>query len=261
MRIPFWPTLATLGNLVCGFSAMTEALDGNFERAAWLILVAMLFDAADGRLARLMRSATEFGGHLDSLADIISFGVAPAFLVYSYVIRNLPDYAGRFAWTASGAYAKFAWTASGIFVICAALRLARFNVENRADAGSHRSFRGLPSPAAAGLMATMLIFLESDMAGFIPRALVCIVPLVAIFAAVLMVTKLRYPHIVSQLDFGGRPFSFLVLVVFMTMVLVLAHEIGLFLVAAVYVASGVVGLAIDQVIERLAASESQDGLF
>lgn len=259
--IPFWPTLATLGNLACGFSAMTEALDGNFERAAWLILVAMLFDAADGRLARLTRSTTEFGGQLDSLADIISFGVAPAFIVHSYVILHLPDYAGRFAWTASGAYAKFAWTASGIYVTCAALRLARFNVENRAEGGSHRYFRGLPSPGAAALMATMLIFLESDLAGFIPPLMICVVPLVAIATAVLMVTKLRYPHIVSQLDFGGRPFSFLVLVVFVTMVVVLAHEIGLFLVSAIYVGSGVVGLAIDRVIERLAASESQDSLF
>jgi len=259
--IPFWPTLATLGNLVCGFSAMTEALEGNFERSAWLILVAMLFDAADGRLARLMRSATEFGGHLDSLSDIVSFGVAPAFIVHSFVIRNLPDYAGRFAWTTSGWYAKFAWTASGIYVTCAALRLARFNVESKADRAAHRYFRGLPSPAAAALMATMVIFLESDLGGFIPDLFICVVPLVAIITAVLMVTKLRYPHIVSQLDFGGRPFSFLVVVVFVSMVIVLAHEIGLFLVAAVYAASGVVGLAIDQVIERLAAAESQDSLF
>ncbi len=259
--IPFWPTLATLGNLACGFSAMTDALEGNFERSAWLILIAMLFDAADGRLARLTRSTSEFGAHLDSLADIISFGVAPAFVVHSFVIQNLPDYTGHFAWTASGWYAKFAWTASGIYLTCAALRLARFNVENRASVGSHRSFSGLPSPGAAALMATMVLLLQSDIGSLIPRAVIPVVPLVAMLAAVLMVTKLRYPHIISQLDFGGRPFSFLVLVVFFTMLVVLAHEIGLFLVAAIYVASGVVGLAIDRVIERLASADSQDSLF
>lgn len=259
--VPFWPTLATLGNLICGFSAMLEALDGHFERSAWLILIAMLFDAADGRLARLTRSVTEFGGHLDSLADIVSFGIAPAFLLQAFVINNLPGYAGRFAWTQSGAFAKFAWTASCMYVACAALRLARFNVESTAQPTAKRFFKGLPSPAAAALMATTVIFLKSDLGGFLPKIATALVPIVAVVAAVLMVTKVRYPHIVSQLDFGGKPFSFLVLVVFLTMLVALAHEIGLFLLTALYAASGVVGLAIDQVIERLAASDDEESLF
>ncbi|MHC4711746.1 MAG: CDP-diacylglycerol--serine O-phosphatidyltransferase [Planctomycetota bacterium] len=259
-KVPFWPTIATLGNLICGFSAITEALDGHFERSAWLILAAMLFDAADGRLARLTRSTSQFGGELDSLADVVSFGLAPAFLVHTFVLQNLPDYAGRFAWTASGAYAKFAWTAAGMYVICAGLRLARFNVENSTDAAAHRSFRGLPTPGAAALMATMIIYLTSELGVFL-LPFVGFAPAVAIACAVLMVTKVRYPHIVSQLDFGGRPFSFLVIVVFVVMLVVFAHEIGLLLLSVLYAASGPVGLAIDQLIERLATAEDEESLF
>lgn len=259
-KIPFWPTIATLGNLICGFAAIAESIDANFERAAWLILAAMLFDAADGRLARLTRSASRFGGELDSLADLVSFGIAPALLVHTFVLKHLPDYAGRFAWTESGAYAKFAWTAAGMYVICAALRLARFNVETSPDEASHKSFRGLPTPGAAALMATLVIFLTSDL-GFFLLPFVGFAPAVAIICAVLMVTKVRYPHIVSQLDLGGRPFSFLVIVVFTVMLVAFAHEIGLLLLSAVYAAAGPVGLAIDQVIERLAAGEEEESLF
>ena len=118
-KIPVWPTLATVGNLMCGFSALAAAGAGKFEHAAWLIIIAMLFDAADGRLARMTRTASEFGAELDSLADIVSFGVAPAFLAHYYTIFRLP-----------GLSEKFAWSASALFVICAALRLARFNVES-----------------------------------------------------------------------------------------------------------------------------------
>ncbi len=263
-KIPVWPTLATVGNLICGFSAMAAAAAGAreaasganqasaalFERSAWLIIAAMLFDAADGRLARMKRCATEFGGQLDSLADIVSFGAAPAFLAYYFVHTHIPSYS-----------AKFAWTASGIYVICAALRLARFNVENVAHSSSHNSFKGLPTPGAAGLIATSVIFLDS-LRLYIPHVIIGLVPVVAICAAVLMVTKIHYPHIVSQLDVGGRPFAFLVLVIFLGMLVAAAPHIGLFIVFALYAASGPIGLTIDQVLERLAAaSDSDDSLF
>ncbi len=249
-KIPVWPTLATLGNLLCGFSAMAAAEGGNFERAAWLIVVAMLFDAADGRLARLTRTATEFGGQLDSLADMISFGAAPAFLTHYYVVSRVPGFSG-----------KLAWSAAGLFVVCAAMRLARFNVENTTDSSSHRSFKGLPSPAAAGLLATSVILLE-DIGTTAPAFVIGLLPVVAIIAAVLMVTRLRYPHLLSQLDLGEKPFSFLLLVIFLGMLVAFAHEIGLFILFAVYAASGPIGLTIDQVLERLAAaSDSEDSLF
>lgn len=249
-KIPVWPTLATVGNLVCGFSALAAVAGGNLERAAWLIIVAMLFDAADGRLARITRTATEFGGQLDSLADVVSFGCAPAFLTHYYTMKCLPAFSE-----------KFAWTASGLFVICAAMRLARFNVENTSDPTSHKSFKGLPSPGAAGLMASAVILLH-DWGSVMPLAVVGSLPVIEVIAAVLMVTRVRYPHILSQLDLGERPFSFLLLVIFLGMLVAIEPQIGLFMIFAVYAASGPVGLTIDQVLERLAAaSDSEDSLF
>jgi CDP-diacylglycerol--serine O-phosphatidyltransferase len=249
-KIPVWPTLATIGNLICGFSAFAAVAAGNYERAAWLIIIAMLFDAADGRLARITRTATEFGGQLDSLADVISFGGAPAFLVHYYTTTSLPAFSE-----------KFAWTASGLFIVCAAMRLARFNVENSTDTSSHRSFKGLPSPAAAGVIASAVILLE-DVGASAPAPIVGLLPIIAVVTAVLMVTRVRYPHLLSQLDLGERPFSFLLLVIFLGMLVAIAPQIGLFILFAVYAASGPIGLTIDQVLERLAAaSDSEDSLF
>jgi len=248
-KIPVWPTLATVGNLLCGFSALAAAVGGDFQRSAWLILAAMLFDAADGRLARLTRSATEFGGQLDSMADLLSFGVAPAFLVHNYVLVNIPGYLD-----------KLTWTASAVFVICASLRLARFNAENSTESSAHRTFKGLPTPAAGGLVASAVIFLE-DLTFYLPKILGGLVPIAAIVVAVLMVTRIRYPHLVSQLDIGGRPFSFLVLLIFLGMLVALVPQLGLFILFALYAASGPIGLTMDQVIERLAASDGEDGLF
>lgn len=261
-KIPVWPTLATIGNLLCGFSAvaaigaaMASATGTpNFLWPAWLIMIAMVFDALDGRLARLTRTATEFGAELDSLADVVSFGLAPAMLIHGFVRYNLPNYSD-----------KFAWTAGALFLLCAALRLARFNVETTTDDDSHRSFKGLPSPGAAGLLATAVIFLY-EIAPELPKGHVTdisigLLPILEIVAAVLMVTRIRYPHIVSQLDLGDRPFSFLVLIIFVGMFVMLAPQIGLFLLFTVYAASGPVGLTIDQLLERFAASDSEDSLF
>jgi len=249
-KIPVWPTLATVGNLVCGFSALAAVAGGNLERAAWLIIIAMLFDAADGRLARITRTATEFGGQLDSLADVVSFGCAPAFMTHYYTMKCLPEFSE-----------KLAWTASGLFVICAAMRLARFNVENTSDQTSHRAFKGLPSPGAAGLLAAAVILLQDYRESLHP-AVVGLLPLIEVAAAVLMVTRIRYPHILSRLDLGEMPFSFLLLVIFLGMLVAIEPQIGLFILFAVYAASGPIGLTIDQVLERVAAaSDSEDSLF
>jgi CDP-diacylglycerol--serine O-phosphatidyltransferase len=156
---------------------------------------------------------------------------------------------------------KLAWTASGLFVVCAAMRLARFNVENTADTAAHRSFRGLPSPGAAGLLAAAVILLY-DVGASIHIAVVGVLPVIEIIAAVLMVTRVRYPHILGQLDLPERPFSFLLMVIFLGMLVAIWPQGGLFILFAVYAASGPIGLTIDQVLERLAAaSDSEDSLF
>ncbi len=148
------PSLATLGNAVCGFAAMyVAALDKNtadhwtewfyshrFMAAAYLIFIAMLFDAIDGRLARFTRHTTDFGGQLDSLADVVSFGCAPAFIMLQ-LLHDVPI-------SSAAVVGRLIWSIGAIYMSCAAIRLARFNVSNEHGEQHHYSFLGLPSPGA-----------------------------------------------------------------------------------------------------------------
>ena len=133
------PNLLTTAALFCGYFAIVQAMNQNFEMAAIAIFVAMLFDGLDGRVARLTGTQSEFGLHYDSLADMVSFGVAPALLVYQWALMDL---------------GKFGWIISFIYCSGAALRLARFNTN--VDVADKRFFQGLPSPAAAALVAGMV---------------------------------------------------------------------------------------------------------
>ena len=154
------PSLATLGNAICGFraiyvSAMTPATGTNdpwtaffinhhFLAAAYLIFAAMLFDAIDGRLARFTRHTTDFGGQLDSLADMVSFGIAPAFLAIQLFRTFMQEYHPDLPLVISRAV----WAIGALYMSCAAIRLARFNVSNEHGEQHHFSFLGLPSPGA-----------------------------------------------------------------------------------------------------------------
>src|SRR3984957_10777381 len=169
------PSLCTLGNAVCGFASMYVAFlvvmpdpsrtdpltiwwsSHGLAAAAYLIFLAMLFDALDGRLARFARHTTDFGGQLDSLADVISFGAAPAFLMLllfrQYGPQHLPHMIQRAVW-AIGA----------LYLSCAAVRLARFNVSNKHGEQHHFSFLGLPSPGAAGAVAS-IVLMQQELTG------------------------------------------------------------------------------------------------
>src|SRR5918994_4899110 len=140
-----FPSLLTTANLFCGFFALLLSVDHRFTEAALAIFVAMVMDLLDGRVARLMKATSQFGVEYDSLADVISFCVAPAFLLFSFALHSL----GRAAWF--GAF---------LFVICGALRLARFNVQTSTT--DRRFFVGLSTPAAAGVAASLVILLEGD---------------------------------------------------------------------------------------------------
>ena len=160
------PTMFTLGNLVCGFFAIviasrvqTPQFAGRFLQtlatdpsncmlSAWLIFLAMVFDALDGYIARLAKSASEFGAELDSLCDMVSFGVAPAFLL----VKMCPQF--------SFLHKEAVWVIAASYAVCAALRLARFNVET-SDEDDHLTFRGLPSPAAAASVAGFAIMFHT----------------------------------------------------------------------------------------------------
>ena len=199
-RIGVLPSLMTLGNLLCGFLSLLQTANGRFEMAAWLILLAMVFDALDGKIARLTKVTSDFGGQLDSLSDMIAFGAAPAFLV---------------AFMSSYLRAKLAWLVGSVFVISVALRLARFNVENQPGEEHHRFFKGLPSPAGAGFVASLVILhfdllqREYDI-NFFLQAL----PFVSLAISVLMISGVRYIHVLNTVLKDQKPFEYLAQLVF-----------------------------------------------
>src|SRR3954464_1391601 len=165
----FLPSLATLGNAVCGFGAMYVAAFDNvnvgddpwakallthkFLAAAYLIILAMVFDALDGRLARFARHTTDFGGQLDSLADVVSFGAAPAFIALELVRVELLNPIANVPFVVS----RLIWAIGALYFSCAAIRLARFNVSNEHGEQHHFSFLGLPRPGAGGPVAAFIL--------------------------------------------------------------------------------------------------------
>lgn len=150
----YWlPNLFTTIALFAGFYAIVQAMGGRFEQAAMAIFIAMVFDGLDGRIARLTRTQSAFGAEYDSLSDMVSFGVAPALVVYVWALK---DFSGMktVAWLGPWLTTKLGWIAAFIFCVCAALRLARFNTT--LDVADKRFFQGLPSPAAACLIAGLV---------------------------------------------------------------------------------------------------------
>ncbi len=148
------PSLFTVGNLLCGYYAVVASLVGtrdDFDHAAKAIGFAILFDSLDGRVARMTGTNTEFGVQFDSLADVVSFGIAPAVLAYSWGLRSLP---GQDTLKIQQ-LGEMAWVLCLAFLVCCAWRLARFNVQGMAPGGS-KFFVGMPTPAAAGLIAAIV---------------------------------------------------------------------------------------------------------
>jgi len=145
------PSLFTTGGLFAGFYALIAAVQGRFELAAWALIAAAIFDALDGQVARLLHAESDFGAEYDSLCDMLSFGIAPAVLVYLWALSPLH---------------KPGWLAAFLVAACAALRLARFNVQ--LDTQSKRYFNGLSTPAAAMLIATAVLFHENAVVAPVP---------------------------------------------------------------------------------------------
>jgi CDP-diacylglycerol--serine O-phosphatidyltransferase len=236
------PTLFTLGNLICGFFSIAVASrvaapqsvelptsqkigitqpselafnkedpTHNIMLSGWLIFLAMVFDALDGHIARLSRTSSDFGAELDSLCDVVTFGVAPGFLL----VKMVPE----FTYLHPGAI----WIIAAAFSACAAMRLARFNVETSED-DDHMHFSGLPSPAAAASIAGFAILfyttrIESQYEGWewladLDSVVQHILPWFAAIVALLMVSRIPYPHIVNQVFNAQRTFAHLVAIVF-----------------------------------------------
>ncbi|HVP12129.1 MAG TPA: phosphatidylcholine/phosphatidylserine synthase [Phycisphaerae bacterium] len=273
-QVAVLPSLATLGNLVCGLGtiymcllsmqAVGKDLDAQtlgsprmesifptyLAIAAYLLVGAMFFDGLDGRLARLTRKTSEFGGQLDSLSDIVSFGVAPAILVLCIAHPdNVPalTVAARVYWRAE-------WVMAAIYVCCAALRLARFNVENVADESAHMGFRGLPSPGAAAALGGLVILHEELLKHVVPPwttgMIAAFLPPFAMILGLFMVSRFRYVHLVNALLKGRRPFRQVVAFMIVLLVgLVVQFQLTIALAALAYALSGPV-LAIHDRLHR-----------
>jgi CDP-diacylglycerol--serine O-phosphatidyltransferase len=212
------PSLLTTGNLFCGFLALILTAEARYVEAAVAIFVAMVMDVLDGKVARLTQTTTQFGVEFDSLADVVSFCVAPAFMLYTVALGPL----GRAAWL--GAF---------LFVICGALRLARFNVHS--GAGDRRYFVGLPTPAAAGIVASVVLLLGNDEIG---RWLGAVIAAGTYGVAILMVSTFRY-YSFKEIDFARRrPTGVLLLVVLGVLIVATHPQWFLFALFSTYVLSG-----------------------
>jgi CDP-diacylglycerol--serine O-phosphatidyltransferase len=258
------PAMLTLGNLLSGFAAIhfatrpDIAIQGpmlekfastNLTLACYLIFLAMVCDALDGRMARFARATSDFGGQLDSLADMVSFGTAPAFIVIRLILNIFaPENAMGEIWVsplAGTAFGRFCWIAAGAFVACAALRLARFNAENVPDESSHMAFKGLPAPGAAGTLISLVLLHESvfhhtALAKFsVPFA--AVMPWVVIALGLLMVSRLPYVHIVNRFLRGKKPFWVLVAAVLCGLAFLLWPAAALAVSLCSYALTGPIG--------------------
>ncbi len=241
-KIAILPTLLTLGNGICGFAAIAcaskiypELADGNdiwFALSGWLIMAAMLFDVLDGSVARLSKTASKFGGELDSLCDAVSFGVAPAFLV----LKMGPG------WEPRPMLHQLVAGIAALYMVCTILRLARFNVDNTPDPASHKRFRGLPSPGAAGCLASLAILRgafphtlsevwptadQETVRALVQQLVEGMAPLGALIAGLLMVSVVPYPHVTKQLLKGKRHSSHLIQILLAGFIIVLVREMAL----------------------------------
>lgn len=192
------PNLFTTGALFAGFYAVIAAMRGDFESAPIAILFALIFDGLDGRIARLTNTSSKFGAEYDSLADMVSFGVAPALVMFSWALGDL---------------GKFGWSAAFIYVACAALRLARFNTQ--IDTADKNYFTGLASPAAACIIgSTVWVCHDLGWVGeHLPYEVAVLVGLLTALVGFLMIANFPY-YSFKDIDFRGRvPFVVMIAVV------------------------------------------------
>ncbi len=212
------PSLFTTGNVFCGFYAFIAVFNDDFGIAGWAIVFAIIFDVLDGRVARLTNTTSEFGEQYDSLADIISFGMAPAFLAYAWVLKP---------------YGRLGWMVAFLFLLCGTLRLARFN-STQPDVKSQH-FVGLPIPGAAAVIASIVIAFEDV---FTTRLSPIIMVIVVFLLAFLMVSNIKYPAF-KKLEFKKRVASLRFLLVIVSLsVMAMFPELALCVISFGFVLWG-----------------------
>jgi len=232
------PSTLTLANMFCGYACIVYSMRGEFEKAAPLIGVAIIIDMLDGRVARMTGTTSAFGVEFDSLADIISFGVAPAILAFQWGLHPL---------------GRLGWAAGFVFVAGAAIRLARFNIQ--AGTVDKRYFVGLPSPAAAGVPASTIFFHPT---GFESPAAALPVLALVIVPGLLMVSNIRF-YSFKTIDLQSRRAYPVLALLALGIALMTAHEVMLVVIAYTYLASGLVIWAWSR-LRRHSHEEHEDGL-
>lgn len=214
------PNSLTICGMFAGFYAILASLKGNYIHAAWAIMIATVFDGLDGWIARLTHSTTRFGIELDSLSDLVAFGMAPAVMLYTWALMP---------------FGRIGWAAAFLFVACGALRLARYNVQM--GSAEKKSFTGMPIPGAASVIAATAIF-YNQMDWSATKSLFIL--FLTFVLSILMVSTLRF-HGAKELDFSKRkPFWILVAIAVVFAVIVMHPEIALFVFAMLYLITGIV---------------------
>ena len=256
--IPMLPSLITLANLFCGFLAISYAADAmliaagdpsaaaeRIARAGFLVMLAMIFDALDGRVARITGQVSEFGGNLDSLADIVTFGVAPAFMTkaLSEQILHLSNHRLTLAFCV-------------FYVICAALRLARYGVEEDQEETGHQTFLGLPTPGAAGVVAGMAVLYSRFSDWEASRLVIASLPFVVPLLGLLMISRVPYSHVMNRYLRGSKPMKYIVLFAGIVVVAVVMRSVEVVLagLAIFYALTGPLGYIV-----RLVSGRAKTG--
>lgn len=214
------PSLLTIANLFCGFYAIIGIQKSDYTLAAAAILLGMLFDSFDGKVARLTNTTSRFGVELDSLSDLVSFGVAPGLLIYSWALNG---------------YGKLGWLAVFLFVACGAIRLARFNTQATSSASKY--FTGLPIPAAAGLIATTVIF-DSHILEMGTEVRPIVMLVMTYILAYLMVSTIGYRSFKDGHLGEKKPISALIAAVLVLIIIIAQPQIMLFIIFALYALLG-----------------------
>ena len=226
------PSLLTMGNMFCGYACVVYAMRQEYETAAPFIGFAIILDMLDGRIARMTGTTSAFGVEFDSLADVISFGVAPAILSFAWGLSPL---------------GRLGWAAGFVFVAAAAMRLARFNIQSARPGGDKRYFVGMPSPAAAAIPAATVYAYPwglYDYRAALPAIAMVIVP------AALMVSTIRFRSFKTLDSHTRRPYTVLIFIAAAIMAIATHPRAMLVVIAYGYLASAFIGLAISRLRHR-----------
>ncbi|MDR1928944.1 MAG: CDP-diacylglycerol--serine O-phosphatidyltransferase [Endomicrobium sp.] len=237
------PSLFTCANISCGFLSIISSINGYFTKAAWLVVFAIIFDIIDGRIARFTKTTSEFGIQLDSLSDMLSFGVAPSIIMYQLVLNSM---------------GKLGISVAVFFVLCSALRLAKFNTAtSKRSLVINASFMGLPTPASAGFLISFVLSYELFITNSEQQSLTfktipilmknmpiffSLMPIMMVILSLLEVSNIPYLSFKKVKLFKPKIFRFLVLLVSLILLIIAFPQNIIFILFVLYVFSGIFGI-------------------